>query len=164
MDKLKIEYMKIDELTPYENNAREHQEDDIEAIKQSIQDFGMCDPIGIWGDDNIIVEGHGRLLALQALGQKTAPCIRLDHLDDEHRRGYALAHNRTAELSRWNDEALSIELGEIPSIDMDCYKFDLELGEQETSLDLDDEESDCSDDDVKMYHCPKCGFAFEVKE
>lgn len=156
MDKLKIEYMKIDELTPYENNAREHQEDDIEAIKQSIQDFGMCDPIGIWGDENIIVEGHGRLLALQALGQKTAPCIRLDHLDDEHRRGYALAHNRTAELSRWNDEALSIELGEIPSIDMSCYKFELETEPLDTS---DFDEPDESDDDKEqMCECPKCGF------
>lgn len=59
--KLKVEYIKIGELKPYEKNARKHQKEDVETIKASIEEFGMCDPIGIWGKENTIVEGHGRL-------------------------------------------------------------------------------------------------------
>ena len=65
----------------------------------------MNDPIGIWGKENEIVEGHGRLLACQKLGHKEVPCIRLDHLTDEERRAYALAHNQTT-LSSGFDSTL----------------------------------------------------------
>ena len=57
---LKIEYLPVKELKPYERNARKHQNEDVTAIVASIRDFGFDDPIGIWSDKNIIVEGHGR--------------------------------------------------------------------------------------------------------
>lgn len=123
---LKIEYLPVKELKPYERNARKHQNEDVTAIVASIRDFGFDDPIGIWSDKNIIVEGHGRLLAAKKLGMKEVPCIRLDHLSDEQRRAYALAHNRTAELSVWNDELLNLELGDITDIDMEELGFNLE--------------------------------------
>lgn len=123
---LKIEYLPVKELKPYERNARKHQNEDVTAIVASIRDFGFDDPIGIWSDKNIIVEGHGRLLAAKKLGMKEVPCIRLDHLSDEQRRAYALAHNRTAELSVWNDELLHLELDDITDIDMEELGFNLE--------------------------------------
>lgn len=49
MSELKIENLDINFITPYENNARKHQKEDVEAIKKSIQEFGMNNPIGIWG-------------------------------------------------------------------------------------------------------------------
>lgn len=55
--KLEIVYLNPAELTPYEKNARKHSPRDIEQIKESIQADGFNDPIGIWGDSNIIVEG-----------------------------------------------------------------------------------------------------------
>ena len=60
---LEVVYLPVDSLTPYENNARKHTPDDIEAIKQSILHLGFLDPVGVWGKDNIIVEGHGRQIA-----------------------------------------------------------------------------------------------------
>lgn len=59
----------------------------------------MIDAIGIWGEDNTIVEGHGRWLACKKLKIDSVPVVRLDHLTDEQRREYAIAHNATAELS-----------------------------------------------------------------
>ena len=35
MSELKIEYIDINKITPYENNARKHQKADVEAIKKS---------------------------------------------------------------------------------------------------------------------------------
>ena len=83
---LKIEYMTLDKLKPYEKNARKHQEADLSTIKASISEFGMSDPIGVWGKGNIIVEGHGRYLACKELGIDKVPVIHLDHLTDEQRR------------------------------------------------------------------------------
>lgn len=114
------------ELLPYAKNARKHDTGDVDAIADSIKAFGFDDPIGIWGDKNIIVEGHGRLLAAKKLNMKYVPCIRLDHLSDEERRAYALAHNRTAELSSWLDDRLNEELDYLNSIGMDMTRFGFE--------------------------------------
>lgn len=133
MNELKIEYIDIKKITPYENNARKHQKDDITAIKKSIESFGMNDPIGIWSDKNIIIEGHGRLLALKELGYETVPCIRLDQLTDQQRKAYALAHNKTAELSEWDLDKLSEEL---KFIDMDMEQFGFEDLEKSMERDV----------------------------
>ena len=61
---LKIEYLSPGELKPYENNAKRHPAEQIEQIKDSIQEFGFNDPIAI-DSGNVIVEGHGRLIAAQ---------------------------------------------------------------------------------------------------
>lgn len=119
---LKIEYLPIKDLRPYEKNTRKHQKKDIDNIARSIEKFGMNDPIGIW-KDNIIVEGHGRLLACKQLGMTEVPCVRLDHLTDEQRREYAIAHNATAELSEWDFDILPDELAEL-----DLSNFDFDFG------------------------------------
>ena len=69
---LKVEYLPVSSLKEYENNARKHGEEDISAIVASIREFGFDDPIGIW-KDNIIIEGHGRLMAAKQLGMETVP-------------------------------------------------------------------------------------------
>ena len=46
---LNIEYLPVDQLTPYQNNARKHQREDVGAIVESIKEFGFDDPIGVWG-------------------------------------------------------------------------------------------------------------------
>lgn len=127
---MEIVELKLSQLKPYDKNARKHEDYDISAIMASIQEFGFCDPIGVWGDENIIVEGHGRYQAAKRLKMKTVPCIRLDELTDEQRRAYALAHNKTAELSSWLDGTLFDELNNI-SIDMTKFGFEFEPPREE---------------------------------
>ena len=120
------EMIKVKDLRPYEKNARKHEAADVAAIAESIKAFGFRDPVGVWGPQNVIVEGHGRVLAAKQLGITEVPCIRLDDLTDEQRRAYALAHNRTAELSSWDAEILPLELEELPSYNMADFGFDIE--------------------------------------
>lgn len=120
---LKIEYVDVAKLKPYDKNTRKHAEYDVSQIAKSIEQYGFNDPIGIWGKDNIIVEGHGRLLAAKKLGMDKVPCIRLDDLTDEQRREYAIMHNKTAELSTWDFDLLAEE---IP--DLDFSGFDIDWG------------------------------------
>ena len=163
---LKIEYLPVDALTPYENNTRRHAPDDIEQIKASIEADGFNDPIGIWGDNNIIVEGHGRLIAAKEMGLEKVPCIRLDHLTDTQRRDYAIRHNRTAELSGWDFAKLEEEIAalEIEGVDLSGLKFDLDAlnGGAVTTIDNTSKEygeEDFSDDKFEC-ECPRCGFKF----
>ena len=125
MNDLKIEYLSPDDLTPYDNNTRKHAPEDIEQIKQSILTDGFNDPIGIWGEKNIIVEGHGRQIAAKELHLDRVPVIRLDHMTDAQRRDYAIRHNRTAELSAWDFTALEEEIAalEIEGFDYDGLNF-----------------------------------------
>ena len=123
---MKIEQIKIEDLKPYERNARRHEAADVAAIVKSIEAFGFNDPVGVWGPQNVIVEGHGRVMAAKQLGMTEVPCIRLDGLTDEQRRAYALAHNKTAELSTWDAELLPLELEDLPTIDMAGFGFDLD--------------------------------------
>ena len=126
---LKIEYLPIKALKPYEKNTRKHQKKDVDNIAKSIEKYGMCDAIGIWGEQNIIVEGHGRMLACKQLGITEVPCVRLDHLTDEQRREYAIAHNATAELSEWDLDILPDELAELDLSDFDFdFSFGTDLG------------------------------------
>ena len=116
----------LDELKPYEKNAKRHPEKQIEQIKKSIEQFGNNDPIAVWGDDNTIVEGHGRYIALKELGYTEAECIRLDHLTDEERKAYTLAHNKLTMNSDFDFEILDEELKDIIDIDMSDFGFDLD--------------------------------------
>ena len=137
--KLKIEYLPVGAIKPYEKNARKHAETDLNAIKASITETGFNDPIGVWGSDNIIVEGHGRLMAAKELGMETVPVIHLDHLTDEQRRAYALAHNKTAELSEWDFDVLAAEIADINDIDMSEFGFDMSAFEsEETEIEEDE--------------------------
>lgn len=124
---LAVIYLPPQALTPYEGNARKHAADDIAQIKESIRMDGFNDPIGIWGDKNIIVEGHGRQIAAMELGMEKVPCIRLDHLTDTQRRDYAIRHNRTAELSGWDFDKLQAEISalELEGVDLGGLNFDL---------------------------------------
>lgn len=120
---MEIINLPIDELTPYSKNAKKHPKKQILRIANSIEQFGMNDPIAIWGEKNIIVEGHGRYLALKELGYDSVPCIRLDDLTDEERRAYTLAHNKVAE-SEWDFNLLDEEF---ESIDIDMEQFGFEM-------------------------------------
>ena len=141
---LKIEYLPIKALKPYEKNTRKHQKKDVDNIAKSIEKYGMCDAIGIWGEQNIIVEGHGRMMACKQLGMTEVPCVRLDHLTDEQRREYAIAHNATAELSEWDLDILPDELAELDLSDFD-FDFGIEDEEEETEI-VEDEAPEVDED------------------
>lgn len=125
---MQIEKINIDDLTPYEGNAKLHPQEQIEQIITSIERYGNNDPIAVWGKDNIIVEGHGRYLALQEMGVDEVEIIRLDHMTDEERREYTLVHNK---LTMNTDFDFDILMDELDSLDADMtdFGFDIDVDE-----------------------------------
>lgn len=160
MKELEVVYLAPEDLTPYENNTRKHAPDDIEEIKKSILEDGFNDPIGIWGEKNTIVEGHGRQIAALELHLEKVPCIRLDHMTDDQRRDYAIRHNRTAELSAWDFATLEEELAqlEIEGHDFSGLNFNrADVG----SLDSLFAPAEEKEKKPHQIQCPHCGEWFE---
>ena len=144
---LKIEYVDINSIKPYKNNAKLHPQEQVEQIKKSIVEFGMNDPIAI-AKNNIIVEGHGRLIACKELGYTEVPIIRLDHLTDEERKAYTLAHNKLTMNSDFDLDILQEELDNLETIDMSDFGFDIDL-------DIDEEQEIIEDEVPEVPEEPK---------
>lgn len=133
---MQIELINIDEIIPYENNAKLHPEEQIEQIKKSILEFGNNDPIAI-DKNNVIIEGHGRLLALKELGYKKVEVIKLGHLTEEQRKAYTLIHNKLTMNTDFDIEILESELAAINIIDMSDFDFDLSIESEEITIEDD---------------------------
>lgn len=135
--KLKVEIVDIDELIPYENNAKLHPQEQIDQIANSIKEFGNNDPIAV-DENNVIIEGHGRLLALKQLGYKEVEIIRLSHLTEEQRKAYTLVHNKLTTNTGYDLELLELELASIENIDMGELGFDDMVIDQIAEVEEDD--------------------------
>ena len=125
---MQIEKINIDKLIPYEKNAKIHTPEQIEQIKNSIKEFGNNDPIAV-DSNNVIIEGHGRVLALKELGYKEVEIIRLSHLSEEQKKAYILAHNKLTMNTDFDLALLSDELDFLKDTDIDMSDFGFNLEE-----------------------------------
>ncbi|AIF81429.1 DNA methylase n-4/n-6 domain-containing protein [endosymbiont of Acanthamoeba sp. UWC8] len=115
---LNVQNIAIEQLIPYAQNARTHSEKQIVQIANSIAEFGFANPI-LMGGDNIIIAGHGRLLAARKLGLKEVPVIHLKHLNETQHKALVIADNKIAENAAWNEELLKIELEQLSEDNFD---------------------------------------------
>lgn len=148
---MEIEKVKISDLLEYKYNAKEHPQWQIEQIIESIKQFGFNDPIAI-DENNTIIEGHGRLYALQELGETDVDCIRLSHLSEEQKRAYILAHNKLTMNTDFDLDLLQLELDNIIDIDMSNFgfTFDEEVETLRDKIDKNDYAGSLIDDFVIM--------------
>jgi ParB-like chromosome segregation protein Spo0J len=115
---LRIEYLATDLLRPYDGNARTHSEAQVAQIIASIREFGFTNPI-LANDQNVVIAGHGRLLAAQHMGLASVPVVRLGHLSERQVRALTLADNKIALNAGWDFAKLSDELSAIAEMDFD---------------------------------------------
>ena len=126
MEELRIEYIAIDKLTPYKNNTKVHTDKQIEHIVNSIVKFGFNEPLGIYGNNNIVLEGNGRIEAARRLGFTELPCVRLDHLSANDMCAYVIAHNSLNLETGFDDGALYAELKELQDFDFENFGLDVD--------------------------------------
>jgi len=95
----------IDSFTLDPRNCRKHGRESIEAIKASLIAFGCRKPITINVETGIVTAGNGQIMAARELGWTHYAAVRVKD-DPATATGWAIADNRTAELSTWNDQEL----------------------------------------------------------
>lgn len=98
----------IAELQLDPENARGHSDRDVQAIARSLEEYGQQKPIVV-GKDGLVRAGNGTLQAAQRLGWSKLAAVVFDGPLERAKR-YAIADNRTAELSFWLDDVLSEQL------------------------------------------------------
>lgn len=134
---VKVQNVSIDKIKPYENNPRDN-EAGVDAVANSIDEFGWQQPIVV-DKDNVIIVGHTRYKAAKKLGMKEVPVVVADKLSEEQVKAYRLADNKTGELTDWDDGLLDSELDDILNIDMSDFGFDIDMP--------DDEDNEAKEDD-----------------
>lgn len=120
-----VEVIGIEKLIPYVKNSRTHSDEQVAQIAASIKEFGFNNPVLI-GSDDVIIAGHGRVMAARKLGMLEVPCIRLGHLTETQRKAYIIADNRLALNAGWDEELLTIELNDLlaDNFALDILGFD----------------------------------------
>lgn len=104
--------VEIKDLNLDPDNVRKHSYKNLEAIKNSLRQFGQVKPIVIHKD--IVVAGNGTLMAAKDLGWKQIDVVTLpDDWTPEKIKAFAIADNRTAELANWDTELLNLQLEEL---------------------------------------------------
>ena len=114
----RFERWPVEQLVPYERNARTHSDEQVARIAASIQEFGFVSPILVDGSSGIVA-GHGRLMAAKSLGLREVPVVVVDHLSEAQRRAYVIADNQLALIAGWDDELLKAELSELEGMEFD---------------------------------------------
>lgn len=122
MKEMKIEYITLDKIKPYENNPRIN-DYAVKYVANSIKEFGFKVPI-IIDENNVIVAGHTRLKAAKKLGFEKVPCIRADDLTENQIKAFRLADNKVGEIATWDFNSLSVELANIENINMSNFNFE----------------------------------------
>lgn len=109
MNSLSIDYEDVSALIPYAANSRTHSDEQVAQIAASIKQFGWTNPILIDGE-NVIIAGHGRLLAARKLGLEKVPIICIDHLSKAQQRALVIADNQLALNAGWDMDMLKTEI------------------------------------------------------
>lgn len=154
---MKIIDLQTSEIIPYENNPR-FNESAIDAVANSIKEFGFKQPIVI-DKNNVIIVGHTRLLASKKLGLKKVPCVVADDLTEKQIKAYRLADNKVGELAEWDFSKLEEEMKDI---DLNMFDFGFEsFSVEEPKKKTKSDDFEIIDDELETEHtCPKCGYSW----
>jgi ParB-like chromosome segregation protein Spo0J len=159
---MKLENLQIQNLILDPENARQHNEQNINAIMGSLEEFGQRKPIVITAD-GVIVAGNGTVEAAKRLGWLEIQAVRIpDDWTPEQTKAFALADNRTAELASWNSIKLSEQLIELEEADFKIEEFG--FAKEQFVEDTKPEEFPTFDDVEETSHrCPKCHYEWNGK-
>lgn len=122
---LQLKQVPLSHLKPYPRNAKERNEQAVDAVAESITRYGYNQPIVV-DADMVIIVGHTRYFALQKLGIKKASVL-VTEMDKARAAQYRIVDNSTNELAPWNYDNLIPELREWSNVsdDNSFFMFDV---------------------------------------
>lgn len=117
MSELEITLKKIKDIRPYPGNPRKN-DAAVSRVADSLREFGWRSPVVV-DEAGVILAGHTRLKAAEALGMREVPVHVAVGLSEAQARAFRLADNRTAQESTWDEELLTLELAELKDMGYD---------------------------------------------
>ena len=149
--------MKVEDLIPYINNPRNN-ENAVDKVASSIAEFGFKNPIFV-DKNNVVVNGHTRLLASKKLGLKEVPVIVIDDLTDTQIKAFRIADNKTSEYAEWDEELLKLELEQLEEMSFDLDELNIDYSDFGLEIELDSFEGECNEDNDIVEEPPKVPFS-----
>ncbi len=105
-----IVYRLLSDLHANPLNVRIHPKEQVAKLKKIIRKVGFRNPILI-DKHGMILCGHGRFLAAEALGMREVPTILVDGLSEADVRALVLADNVIHEKAGYDKRLVRSELG-----------------------------------------------------
>ena len=130
-----IEKVDIEKLMPDPANVRTHSEKNMKAIQASLARFGQQKPIVV-NSKNVIIAGNGTYTAALQLGWEDIACVYTE-LDSVDAIAYAIADNRTTELSDWDYSGLASLVAELQDSEFDISVLGFDEAELSNFLNTD---------------------------
>jgi DNA modification methylase len=143
---MRITMWPIERVQPYEKNPRIN-DDAVDAVARSIQEFGFRQPIVVDEHDTIIV-GHTRWKAAQKLGLAKVPVHVAQDLTPAQIKAYRIADNQTGNIATWDFDLLPLELADLQGMEFDLDLLGFDSDELARLLNPDPQEGQCDPDDV----------------
>ena len=130
---MKTKEYKVDSIIFAEYNPRQMTESQHKDLKDSMQRFGLVDPLIINTHKerkNILVGGHQRLRIAKELGYQSVPCVEVELSPDKERELNVRLNKNTGE---WDYDALAnyFDVGELTEwgfTDENLFPFDQDYG------------------------------------
>jgi ParB-like chromosome segregation protein Spo0J len=157
------------ELDFHPQNPRRHREADQAALRASLREFGQLKPVvaNARTSPPQVVAGNGLLQAALSLGWTHVACVRVD-LDESKAAAYAIADNRTSELSAWDDDNLKDLLAVAQTADQDLADMFTRLAEVRDLLPKEAKgeqvATSSTTGQTSVLVCPHCGNSFAPPE
>ena len=113
----------IGTIVPDPKNARAHNERNIEVICNSLKEHGQDTPIVIEKGTNLLIKGHGRLMAAKLLGWTHIAAVAIEPSSATSRMSRSLVDNQSASLATWDYDSLMSSLNQLVEEDVDIEKI-----------------------------------------
>lgn len=119
-----VELRPVSELRANPRNARKHPEAQIRKLMGLMGEYGWAQPVLV-DEKGELIAGHGRVLAAGRLAEAgneaflQAPVMVARGWTEKQKRAFALADNKVALLSTWDNDILSAELGYLQGAGLD---------------------------------------------
>lgn len=140
-------------------NPNKHSKEQIDRLAKIIDFAGQRSPIVISKRSNLIIKGHGRLMALSKLNWESAAVDFQEYDTDASEYQDMIADN---EIARWAELDEEKFLADLKDIDLGDIEL---LGIKELpeimNFDPGDESEQVKLDVKKMTKCPSCGDIFD---
>lgn len=131
----KVTHEPIKNIKPFPGNERIHPAPQIAQLAKTIDKLGFDVPIVV-DEKKVVLKGHGRLLALQKLGRKTAPIIVREGLSKDQKAALRISDNRFSDFGLWDEEKLVARWKELDGEFKDLSGWSkVQIGQIEKALD-----------------------------
>lgn len=164
---MNIQKFPIEQLTPYQRNAKTHPKEQVDKIAKQISEVGFLVPIVV-DKDHVVIAGHGRLLAAKSLNMQEVPVVVADHLTEDQVMAWRIADNKVAE-SPFDMQLLAFDLQTLELHGVDLTMSGISMDEAKAivaslsgpEIAPEKPPSAPAPGSTKLQHqCPQCGFEF----